>query len=211
MHLASLNIAQPRTVEWDGALLTTSIFKIPVDHGCRVTFLGIEGDTQSDRHHHGGPDKAVYAYDLDHYRHWKTVLDWQDWAPGLFGENLTTEGLIDRDVLIGDLYRIGSVLLRVVQPRFPCTRLNARFGMGDMIRRFNEQRRHGIYFRVEQEGVLTAGDGIALVERSPHGISVEDVAVCYLSEGRDRSMGEAIIGVPFLPEVLRRRFSSFLE
>ncbi|MDQ3193594.1 MAG: MOSC domain-containing protein, partial [Bacteroidota bacterium] len=126
--MISLNTGTPRHINWKGKILTTSIFKFPVAHRCKVSFLNIEGDEQADLRVHGGVDKAVYSYDAEYYDYWKQQITRKDWSPGLFGENLTTQGLTDDKVRIGNIYKIGTAKLRAVQPRFPCLKLNAKFG-----------------------------------------------------------------------------------
>src|SRR5690349_6339474 len=108
MKVVSVKIGRPQEKEGDGKPVRTSIFKLPVSGRRKVSFLNIEGDEQSDLRVHGGVNKAVYAYDLSHYRHWKRLLQREDWAPGPFGENLTTDGLLDEEARIGDVYRIGT-------------------------------------------------------------------------------------------------------
>lgn len=209
MKLLSLNVGRPQVMDWNGRPVRTSIFKSPVSGERAVSFLNIEGDEQSDLRVHGGVNKAVYAYDVSHYSHWKRILAREDWGWGLFGENLTTEGLHDDEVKIGDVYQIGSVHLQVVQPRFPCTKLNVRFGLPDMMERFMEQRRAGIYFKVVEEGSLKAGDEIKLVAPSPFVVTVQQYVDCYYAKGADRAVVDIILSIPFLPESQRRTFESF--
>lgn len=209
MRLLSLNVGKPQEREWNGKTVRTSIFKSPVTGLRQVWFTNVEGDEQADLRVHGGVNKAVYAYDLSHYAHWKTVLHRNDWTPGLFGENLTTEGLPDTEVRIGDVYQIGTAHLQVVQPRFPCTKLNLRFGLPDMMERFTAQRRNGIYFKVVKEGRLEAGDEIKSVQPSAFAVTVQQYVDCYYSKGADRELVELILSVPFLPESQRLAFESF--
>lgn len=209
MFLLSLNVGRPQEHEWQGRLVLTSIFKSPVDGQRNVSFLNIEGDEQSDLRVHGGMNKAVYAYDVSHYHHWKQLLQRDDWTWGLFGENLTTNGLLDEDVCIGDVYKIGTAEFQVVQPRFPCTKLNVRFGLPDMMERFMQQKRNGIYFKVVKEGVLQAGDEIQLVQSSPFDITIEAYVDCYYAKGKDKALVQTILSIPFLPESQRRTFESF--
>lgn len=209
MKLLSLNVGTPRSAVWNDRVITTGIFKAPVAGRRQVSSLNIEGDEQADLRVHGGVDKAIYAYDIAHYEHWKTVLARTEWSLGLFGENLTTEGLPDHEVRIGDVFRIGTVHLQAIQPRFPCYKLNLRFGLPDMIERFYAQQRHGIYFRVLQPGVLEAGDAIALIERSPHEVTVQEVAVAFTSKGEDQALLERILAIPYLPVELRDALGKF--
>lgn len=209
MKLVSLNVGRPQEIAWQGKQVFTSIFKSPVDGQRSVSFLNIEGDEQSDLRVHGGHNKAVYAYDLAHYRHWQTVLQRHDWPFGLFGENLTTEAMPDEAVRIGEVYQVGTVQLQVVQPRFPCFKLNIRFGLPDMVEQFMKQKRNGIYFRVVEEGRLKAGDEIRLCTPSPYAVTVQDYVNCYYAKGRDRALLDTILSIPFLPEGQRRAFEAF--
>ena len=107
--------------------MTTGIFKEAVEGPVRVEGVNLVGDQQADLRVHGGPDKAVYAYDTAHYGYWREQVARTDWSAGLFGENLTTEGLMEDAVRVGDLFRVGTARLRAVQPRLPCYKLNVRF------------------------------------------------------------------------------------
>lgn len=210
MKLLSLNVGTPSDYEWMGKTVRTSIFKYPVTGKRGVSFLNIDGDEQSDLNVHGGIDKAVYAYDISHYRHWKTILPRNDWQYGMFGENLTTEGLIDDEVKIGTIYQIGTVQLQVVQPRFPCTKLNVRFGLPNMMDRFMQEKRNGIYFKVIEEGFLEAGDEIRLIEPSPFKVSVTDYVTCYYSKGADKNLLQSLLAIPLIPQRHRTVFEGFM-
>ena len=210
MKLVSLNVGKPQEFNWMGKTVRTSIFKNPVDGKRNVSFLNIEGDEQSDLNVHGGINKAVYAYDVSHYDHWKKILPRDDWQYGMFGENLTTEGLIDDQVRIGAIYQVGIVKLQVVQPRFPCFKLNIRFGLPDMLDRFMKERRNGIYFRVVEEGDLQVNDEITLVEPSPYNVTISDYTECYYTRGSNRPVLEKLLSVPVLPERHRTVFERYL-
>jgi len=211
MKLVSLNVGQPQYHEWNGKPVRTSIFKTPVAGKRRISFLNVEGDAQADLRVHGGVNKAVYAYDLSHYAHWEKVLHRNDWGYGLFGENLTTENLPDDKARIGDLYQIGSAKLQVIQPRFPCFKLNIRFGLPNMTQRFMDEMRHGIYFRVIDEGGVEAGDKISLLEQSPFDVTVQNYVESYYSKGADEALLETILSIPFLPVGQRRAFEAFVK
>lgn len=210
MNVISLNVGKPQDQEWNGKTIRTSIFKVPVSERRKVCFLGIEGDEQSDLRVHGGINKAVYAYDLSHYSHWKNIIHRESWNNGLFGENLTTKGLLDEKVRIGDVYQVGSAIVQVVQPRFPCTKLNIRFNLPDMMEKFIEQKRNGIYFKVLEEGFVQAGDNINLIEQSPYAVTVQAYVDCYYAKGSNRAVLNTILSIPFLPENQRKAFESFL-
>jgi MOSC domain-containing protein YiiM len=164
-RLISINVGGPREVPWRGKLTKTSIFKDPIKGAAKVGKLNIEGDKQSDPRYHGGPDKAVYAYPSEHYEFWRQELELKDLPWGSFGENLTTEGLLETDLSQGDLLRIGEVELAVTDPREPCFKLAIRFGRADIVKRFQKSARCGFYLSVAKEGVITAGDAITVIRK----------------------------------------------
>jgi MOSC domain-containing protein YiiM len=211
MKLLSLNVGRPQLHTYQEKEVLTSIFKSPVEGKQNVTRLNIEGDAQGDLVVHGGELKAVYSYDVSYYDYWKTVLQRDDWNYGLFGENLTTEGLTDDTVLLGNIYKIGSVYLKAIQPRFPCFKLNIRFGRSDMLQQFVQQEKHGTYFGVVQVGSMGAGDEIVLAERSKHQVTIQDFVQCYYNKGADKEILEKLLAIDFLPERKRKAFESFLH
>mgnify|MGYP000117479380 CR=1 FL=1 len=209
MKLLSLNVGQPKRVNWKGKEIETSIFKYPVEGRKAVSLLNIEGDKQADLRYHGGRDKAIYAYDKAHYEAWQTHIDRKEWSFGLFGENLSTEGLEETEVLIGNIYQIGSVVIQATQPRIPCFKLNICFEREDMTALFYNFKRYGIYFRVLEEGVLQAGDSIELVETSSYSISITEMIDCFTSKGKDKKRLQQILDIPILPDGIRKNFLSF--
>jgi MOSC domain-containing protein YiiM len=173
MQVVSINVGLPREVEWQGRLVRTSIFKEPVAGLVRVDRLNLDGDRQSDLTVHGGAAKAVYAYPAEHYPFWREELG-TDLTWGAFGENLTTTGLSETTVQIGDRLRIGTAEFVVTQPRMPCYKLGIRLGRDDIVRRFQQSGRTGFYLAVAREGEIETGDEIVIVARNPAGVTVAD-------------------------------------
>jgi MOSC domain-containing protein YiiM len=158
----------------------TSIFKSPVEGRRAVRPHNIDGDRQSDLTVHGGPNKAVYCYPSEHYDYWREQLRDHDLSVyGNFGENLTTQGLLENDVFIGDVFRVGSAILKVTQPRMPCFKLGIRFNLGTMVKLFWQSGRSGIYFSLVGEGDVGAGDSIERLSRGPEEITISDVVRLY--------------------------------
>ena len=184
-----MNVGRPREVAWHGRAVRTSIWKEPVEGLVHVSSLNLEGDQQSDLSVHGGPEKAVYAYPSEHYEYWRRELPGTDLAWAAFGENLTTEGLLEPDIRIGDRIRVGSAEFLVTQPRMPCFKLGVRFGRDDMVKRFLRSGRTGFYLAVVREGALQAGDAIRHTPGEPHGVSVADVTRLYTSKGNEQALG----------------------
>ena len=143
LKLLSVNVGMPREVDWHGRLVRTSIFKSPVFGPVRVATLNLQGDEQSDLTVHGGVHKAVYAYPSEHYPFWREEISGLDLPWGAFGENFTTEGLLEEDVHIGDRFRVGSAEFIVTQPRMPCYKLGIRFGRPEIVKRFLQSGRSG--------------------------------------------------------------------
>ena len=171
-RLLSVQVGRPRSIPEGDRTVRTAIFKEPVLFRVRVRTLNLDGDSQADRRVHGGPEKAVYAYDLSGYEHWRRKLGVA--LPfGQFGENLTVEGLPESLVRIGDVYRVGSAVLQVSQPRSPCYKLSLKMGRPDFGKDFLASGHPGFYLRVLEEGELGAGDPIALVAAGTEGATVE--------------------------------------
>jgi MOSC domain-containing protein YiiM len=195
MRVLSVNVAQPREVETPRGIVLTSIFKEPVAGRVAVRANQLAGDSQSDLRVHGGPNKAVYAYASEHYQYWQSALH-RKLEPGSFGENLTTEGLLESQVRIGDLYRVGTALLRVTQPRMPCFKLALRFALPSMVKLFWKSNLSGIYFSVAQEGGIAAGDAIELLESDPSGVTVAEVLHVYKGEDDDKDLLQRLLAAP---------------
>ena len=170
--LRSVNVGLPQPLATHKGDVQSGIIKMPVAGRVRVRRLGLDGDGQADLTVHGGPDKAVYAYSHDHYPHWEQALGRADLGPGSFGENLTVDGMLEGDVRIGDIYRIGSAVMQVTQPRSPCFKLAAHLGLPDFAKLFLASGRSGFYLRVLEEGDVGAGDAVELVSSPPTGLTV---------------------------------------
>jgi MOSC domain-containing protein YiiM len=177
----SVNVAQMRRIERHGELVRTGIWKHPVSGPVAVRGVNIEGDDQGDRSVHGGPDKAVYAYAREDIDWWERELG-RELPDGTFGENLTLRGVEPAKALVGERWRIGSVLLEVSEPRFPCWKLGVRFGDPLMLKRFALARRTGTYLRIVEEGKLEAGDRVEPVSRPAHDLTIADFVHAYLED-----------------------------
>lgn len=179
-RLVSVNVGRPAQIAVRrGRPLMSAIGKQPVDGPVAVRGVNLDGDDQADRRVHGGPDKAVYAYASEDIAWWAAELA-RELAPGAFGENLTTAGVDVTGAVIGERWRIGSVVLEVAQPRLPCAKLGIRFGDPLMVRRFGEASRPGAYLRIVTEGELQTGDAVELLSRPEHGVTVALVSDAIL-------------------------------
>lgn len=206
MRLVSLNIGLPREIEWRGKTVRTSIFKTPAGHRLRVTTLNLEGDQQADLSVHGGVDKAVYAYPSEHYEYWHRELPDVDLPWGVFGENLTVEGLLEENVRVGDRLRAGSAEFVVTQPRMPCFKLGIRFGRPDIVKRFLHSRRTGFYLAVLREREVGAGDAIQLTAQAEGALTVADVVNLYTVDSENQELLRRATQSSALPESWRDYF-----
>ena len=176
MKLISVNVGRPRRVQYDGRIVSTAIFKDPVQGKVTVEPLNLAGDKQADLRVHGGPRKAVYAYPSEHYEYWRNELPDIDFSWGVFGENLTTDGVLETELRTGDRLVIGTAEFAITNPRYPCSKLGLRFGRPDIIRRFAKSGRSGFYLAVTKPGVIEAGDEIE-----------------YFPEGRGQTISDAFV------------------
>ncbi len=176
MKVLSVNVGLPRLIEYSGEPVVTGIYKAPVGGRVAVGESNLEGDAQADLSVHGGYYKAVYLYPSEHYKFWRDELPEMDLPFGVFGENLTTTGLLETDVNVGDRFRIGTAEFSVTQPRQPCFKLGIRFGRADIIKRFARSGRSGFYLAIEKTGELGAGDEIEFVSRAANEPSISEVA-----------------------------------
>jgi MOSC domain-containing protein YiiM len=168
--VVSVNVGMPREVEWSGRRVRTAIWKVPTEERLPIEHDNLNGDAQADLRVHGGPDKAVYAYAAEDYRWWERKLD-ASLGPGTFGENLTTEGIELDNVVIGEVWAVGTAILQVAQTRQPCFKLGIRMGDAAFVQEFDRARRFGVYLRIEEVGEIGVGDEILLLSRPTHGMT----------------------------------------
>jgi MOSC domain-containing protein YiiM len=211
MKLVSLNIALPRIVEWNGGPVATGIFKEPVPGAVMLRTLNLDGDRQADLSVHGGISKAVYAYPVEHYEFWKNELPGTRLPYGMFGENFTTEGLLEDTVNVGDRFRVGEAELMVTEPRLPCYKLGIKFGRADIIRKFLQSRRTGFYFAVLKEGEVKAGAAIELISRAENGIPISDITRLYAFEKDDLAALRRAVRLEALSESWREHFQKQIQ
>jgi MOSC domain-containing protein YiiM len=175
MKVLQVNAGLPRLVKYKGQMIATGIFKEPVAGQVKVNEMNLEGDRQADLRVHGGYYKAVYVYPSEHYDYWREELPEMDLTFGMFGENLTTEGLLETDVKVEERFRIGTAEFVVTQPRVPCFKLGIRFNRTDIIKRFAQSGRSGFYLAIEKTGLLKAGDSIEFLSVEANQVSIAEM------------------------------------
>ena len=211
MKIISINVGLPRLVLRNGEPVSTGIFKEPVAGRVMMRTLNLDGDRQADLTVHGGPDKAVYVYPSEHYDFWKRELTGMNLSLGMFGENFTTEGLLETEINVGDKFRIGSAEVMVTQPRMPCYKLGLRFDRSDIIKRFLASERTGFYLAVVKQGKVGAGDEFQPLARDAHNVRVSDITRLYTREKRNAELLRRAIEVEALPASWREYFRDRLE
>ncbi len=211
MKLLSINVSKPKPIQYGGKTVHTGIFKEPVSGTVMLREKNIEGDGQGDLRVHGGTYKAIYGYPFEHYAYWQQELRRNDLTYGQFGENLTVEGLLEDAVYIGDVFQIGeTVRLQITQPRVPCFKLAYKMGLPDFPKEFLESRRVGFYFRVLEEGEITAGDTIARIKVAPEPMSVTEIVnLRYFDRDNHEKIAQAR-KLPALSPSWKRDFTKIL-
>lgn len=175
MKLLSVNVSLPKEMNCQGKKVLTGIFKMPVSGRVMVRKLNVDGDQQADLRYHGGPDQAVYIYPHEHYAYWSSELSRDDFVFGQFGENFTTEGLLETEVRVGDVFRVGGALVQVTNPRVPCSKLMAKMNNFRLAKPFLASGRTGFYLRVIEEGEVGAGDPIQRIQTDPSQVTIQEI------------------------------------
>lgn len=194
MQIVSTNIAQARTILWNGSAIQTGIFKYPVSPPIHLGSEDVANDNVIDRRFHGGIDKACYLYSIDHYPYWRGKYPHLEWDYGMFGENLSIEGMDESDLRVGDIYKVGTALIQVSQPRQPCFKLGIRFGNQGILKEFIEAAIPGTYVRVLEEGKVDIGNELILEDRNEDAITIQDLyRLLYSKQPDPRALEKAMV------------------
>ena len=185
MKVVATNIGEKRSVLWKGQEVITGIFKYPADDGIVLEKTDVQSDAVVDRKYHGGVDKACYAYSSNYYDYWKPLHSELEWSFGMFGENLTIEGLDETMLSIGDVFKVGDAIIEVSEPRQPCMKLNVRFNSSLAVKQFVAFGHSGAYFRVLKEGKVKSGDVLELQSKGEPQLMVYDVFQMIYQKGND--------------------------
>ncbi|TDC67684.1 MOSC domain-containing protein [Actinomadura sp. GC306] len=208
-RILTLSVGTVGELPYKGRTIRSAFAKKPVGTRIEATKDGLAGDEQGDRVKHGGPDKAVCVFPAEHYPHYERLLG-RPLARPAFGENLTTSGLDEHEVCIGDVFRVGDAVLQVTLPRNPCYRLAARYGVRELPLWFERSGRTGFYLRVLQEGRIGAGDRLEPVERPHPRATVAEANRLMHHDKRDLPAIRVIL-VPELGQNWRRTFERRLS
>ena len=199
MKIISTNIGEPTTIEWNGQKVQTGIYKYPVDTPIFLGAEDVKNDHVMDRKHHGGVDKACYVYSADHYNYWKKFYPDQEMPWGMFGENLTVDGLHEAEINIGDTFQLGETVVQATQPRQPCYKLGVRFGNPKMVKMFVHSGFPGVYLRVLKNGKVKTGNEFILVERK-NSVSIQKIFELLYTDEFQKEAVEMAVNDPLLAE-----------
>ena len=210
MKILSINTSPPKKINFKNKIVNTSIFKEPKNNELSVTKNGLEGDRQADLLAHGGINKAIYAYSYKHYEYWGNFLR-KDFSEeyGLVGENLTIDDFDEKNIFIGDEFRISAAILKVTQPRIPCYKISIKMNEKNFMKYFIEHNYLGIYMKVINDGIIKKGDEIELTYREPNSMTIYDISMLLFSDNNIEKMKKAA-SLVCLTDEIKQRFNERL-
>ncbi|WP_420399013.1 MOSC domain-containing protein [Flagellimonas sp.] len=211
MRIISTNLGKPTPIVWNGQETTTGIFKYPVNEPITLESESVAKDNISDRKVHGGVFKACYLFAKEQYPYWKEKYPNLDWDWGMFGENLTVEGLDETTLKIGNIYKVGTALVQVTQPREPCFKLGIRFDDQDILKTFIDHGYPGTYIRVLEVGQVQIGDEFELVEESPNPLTTQQFYQLLFTRKKDPEQIQLALENEALPQRKRDKLRRFLK
>ena len=210
MKVISTNLGKPTKIVWNGKETSTGIYKYPVNEALFLDMEDVQGDTVVDRKHHGGTFKACYLFSADNYSYWKEKYPLLDWNWGMFGENLTIEGLDESQVRIGSTYKLGTALVQITQPREPCYKLGIRFGDQTILKQFIDHGFPGTYIKILEAGKVSTGDTMELVEESKVALTVQQFYNLLFSKIKDQDALQMAIQNEALPLKKREKLKKWV-
>ena len=202
MKIISTNIAEARIIEWKGKEVSTGLYKFGVEQGIFLGKEDVEHDNVMDHRYHGGVDKACYLYSADHYQYWQNLYPELEMPYGMFGENLTVKGLHEKEINIGDTYKIGEAVVQVTQPRQPCFKLQFRFNNNNIVRQFVDSGFSGVYVRILKNGHVNPGDSMQLSDKK-QSLSIHQIYTLLYADEFDEKVKEAV-NDPLIAESCKR-------
>ncbi len=210
MKVISTNLGKPRTFIWNGKEEQTGIFKKPVKQAIFLTAQDVTNDTVIDRIHHAGINKACYLFGSQNYPYWQNLYPELEWDWGMFGENLTVEGLDESEIRVGNIYKLGTALVQVSQPREPCYKLGVRFNDKRVIRQFIEHNKPGTYVRILEEGEVKIDDALILQEQSKNSLTTQQFYELMFAKEKDKAVLELFMSNDSVPQYKKERMKKFL-
>ncbi|MCW5517395.1 MOSC domain-containing protein [Muriicola sp. Z0-33] len=210
MKVIAANIGKPTVIQWKGKEEITGIFKYPVTKAIELGTEVVANDTVANRAVHGGEYKACYLFSADEYTYWKNLYPDLSWDWGMFGENLSVQDLDEASIRIGNVYKVGSALVQISQPREPCYKLGVRFGSQGIIQQFIDRGYPGTYVRILQKGNVKAGDHLELIEEADNPLTIQQFYQLLFSREKDKQHLKLAIENTALPEAKREKLKRWL-
>ncbi|GMN08480.1 MOSC domain-containing protein [Croceitalea sp. MTPC5] len=210
MKVIATNIGRPTNVKWNGKIIQTGIYKYPTVTPLFLKKEDVVNDTVIDRKHHGGEYKACYLFAADNYPYWKGKYPNLQWNWGMFGENLTVQGLDEANIRIGSIYKIGTALVQITQPREPCFKLGIRFGTQNILKEFIAHAHPGTYIKILEEGTVKKTDSLVLVEASDNALTVKAFYELLYSKEKNKAILDLALSNDALPLSKRKKLQKFL-
>jgi MOSC domain-containing protein YiiM len=211
MQIISTNIGKPTTFLWNGKEEKTGIYKIPTNQAIYLTKNDVMSDEVSNRLNHGGYYKACYVFSAEQYSYWKTLYPELDWKWGMFGENLTLSGFDEKQVCLGDIYRVGDATVQISQYREPCYKLGVKFGTQQVIRQFITHGYGGTYLSILEEGYVDVDQKFTLEDRPVSTLSVADLFQLVHAKEKDPELLGIAAKSKAIPPKKRMWLESFLK
>lgn len=210
MKVISTNLGTPTTFVWEGKEEQTGIYKKPVNKALFLTSTDVAEDHVMDREHHAGVNKACYLFSADNYPYWKKLYPELDWDWGMFGENLTIDSFDESNMRVGDIYKLGTSLIQVSQPREPCYKLGIRFGNQDILMQFIDHKRPGTYVRILEEGEVKTGDILELQEQSENELTTQQFYELIYMRKKPKELLKLFMNNPSVPQYKKDRYLKYL-
>ncbi|WP_297796568.1 MOSC domain-containing protein [uncultured Eudoraea sp.] len=210
MQVISTNIGNLTKINWKGKVLNTGIFKYPTSSPLLLEKESVANDAIANRKVHGGTYKACYLFSEKHYPYWKNRYPELDWNWGMFGENLSVSGMDETQIRIGDIYKIGKALVQISQPREPCFKLGIRFGTQQILKEFIEYGFPGTYVKILEEGLVSSGDRLTLIEASDSPLTVFEFFQLLYAREKDQKVLKLALENSALPELKRESLKKYL-
>ncbi len=195
---------------WNGKEEQTGIFKYPVDEPLSLTAVDVAKDTIINRVNHGGINKACYLFSKEQYPYWKRLYAQLDWDWGMFGENLTVEGMDESQMRVGNIYKVGNALVQVSQPREPCYKLGVRFGDQKILKQYIKHSFPGTYVKILEEGTVQTGDEFHLVKRSENALTVNQFFDLMFAKEKNSEILQLFMTNGSVPEYKKERMKKYL-
>ncbi len=209
-EVLSINVGVPIALQYRSKEVISGIYKDPIEHSAYLSYLNFEGDLQADLEHHGGTDKAVCVYPSEHYMHWEQVLQ-RPLTPGAFGENVTTSGLLESQLYIGDIFRLGDAVVQISQPRQPCYKLSVKYELPELPLLVQTTGYTGYYFRVLEEGLVSRSASLVLLERPQDKVTLAYANTIMHMDKQNIEGIDHILEIPWLSDSWRKTLTARKE